>query len=215
MSKQFTIHSSNGSKLGQIDLDEAVFGVDPNVHVMHLALRRQLSNARTGSANCKTRAEVRGGGKKPWKQKGTGRARAGSLRSPLFVGGGVIFGPKPRDYSFSMPAKARRLALKSALSARAEEMKVVKDFSELEVPKTKELLKAIKALEVTGKVLIIADTKAAENQHLELSARNLPNVKVILPSNINVKDILEAESILITESAVNEITERLSKNESK
>ena len=112
MSKE--ILSTNGEKLGEITLNEAVFGVEPNLHVMHLALRRQLNNARQGSASCKTRAEVSGGGKKPWKQKGTGRARAGSLRSPLFAGGGVIFGPKPRSYAFNMPQKARKLALKSA-----------------------------------------------------------------------------------------------------
>jgi len=105
MQKQLTIHSSNGANLGQIDLDDNVFGIEPNIHVMHLALKRQLCNARAGTASTKTRAEVRGGGKKPWKQKGTGRARAGSLRSPLFVGGGVIFGPKPRNYSISMPDK--------------------------------------------------------------------------------------------------------------
>ena len=154
MSKE--ILSTNGEKLGEITLSEAVFGVEPNLHVMHLALRRQLNNARQGSASCKTRAEVSGGGKKPWKQKGTGRARAGSLRSPLFAGGGVIFGPKPRSYAFNMPQKARQLALKSALSAR-----------------------------------------------------NIPSVKVILPSNLNVKDLLEADFVVMTESAVNVITERL------
>lgn len=211
MTKQITIHSSNGSQVGKIDLDENVFGVEPNVHVMHLALRRQLNNARIGSANTKTRAEVRGGGKKPWKQKGTGRARAGSLRSPLFAGGGVIFGPKPRDYSFSMPVKARRLALRSALSSKTEDFKVIKDFSELSQPKTKEFVKILEAIEVKGKILIIAALKTPENQHLELAARNLPNVKLILPSNINVKDILEADSILVTESAINEITERLNR----
>lgn len=211
MSKQLTIHSSNGSQLGQIDLEDNVFGVEPNIHLMHLALRRQLSNARAGSANTKTRSEVRGGGKKPWKQKGTGRARAGSLRSPLFAGGGVIFGPKPRDYSFKIPVKARRVALKSALSSRIEDMVVVKDFSEVSQPKTKEFVKALDSLKVSGKILIIADVKQAENQHLELAARNLPNVRLILPSNINVKDILEADSIVITEAAINEITERLMK----
>ena len=178
---------------------------------MHLALRRQLNNARSGSASSKTRAEVRGGGKKPWKQKGTGRARAGSLRSPLFAGGGVIFGPKPRDYSFSIPAKARRVALKSALSSRTDDIIVVKDFSELTQPKTKEFVKILENLKVSGKTLIIAELANAENQHLELAARNLPNVRIILPSNINVKDILEADSILITESAIKEITERLMK----
>ena len=211
MSKQLTLHSSNGTQLGQIDLNDNVFGIEPNIHVMHLALRRQLCNARAGTASAKTRAEVRGGGKKPWRQKGTGRARAGSIRSPLFAGGGVIFGPKPRDYSISMPVKARRLALKSALSARTNDLFVIKDFSSLEQPRTKELVKVFESLKVSGKVLIIAEAVNAENQHLELAARNLPYVKLILPTNINVKDILEADNIIITELAINEITERLIK----
>lgn len=207
MSKE--ILSTNGEKLGEITLNENVFGVEPNLHVMHLALRRQLNNARQGSACAKTRAEVSGGGKKPWKQKGTGRARAGSLRSPLFAGGGVIFGPKPRSYAFNMPQKARQLAIKSALSARSEQMIVVKDFSAITEPKTKLMVSALKSLNVTGKILIVADVKAEENKNLELSARNIPSVKIILPSNLNVKDLLEADSVVITESAVNDITERL------
>ncbi len=211
MSKEISLLSTNGKSLGQIALDENVFGVEPNIHVMHLALRRQLNNARQGSACAKTRAEVSGGGKKPWKQKGTGRARAGSLRSPLFAGGGVIFGPKPRDYSFSMPQKARRLALRSALSARFEQTVVVKDFSEIKEAKTKLMVEALKSLKLEGKILIIADTKAAENQNLELAARNIPSVKIILPSNLNVKDLLEANNVVITEAAINEITERLLK----
>lgn len=207
MSKE--ILSTNGEKLGEITLNENVFGVEPNLHVMHLALRRQLNNARQGSACAKTRAEVSGGGKKPWKQKGTGRARAGSLRSPLFAGGGVIFGPKPRSYAFNMPQKARQLAIKSALSARSEQMVVVKDFSAITEPKTKLMVSALKSLNVTGKILIVADVKAEENKNLELAARNIPSVKIILPSNLNVKDLLEADSVVITESAVNDITERL------
>ena len=207
MSKE--ILNTNGEKLGEITLNENVFGVEPNLHVMHLALRRQLNNARQGSACAKTRAEVSGGGRKPWKQKGTGRARAGSLRSPLFAGGGVVFGPKPRDYSFNMPQKARKLALKSALSARQDQLVVVKDFSTITEPKTKLMVSALKSLNVSGKTLIVADTKAAENNYLELAARNIPSVKLILPSNLNVKDLLEADSVIITESAVNEITERL------
>jgi len=202
------ILSTSGEKLGAISLNESVFGVEPNLHVMHLALRRQLNNARQGSACAKTRAEVRGGGRKPWKQKGTGRARAGSLRSPLFAGGGVSFGPKPRDYSFSMPQKARQLALKSALSARNEQIVVVKDLSIAE-PKTKLMVSVLDSLKVAGKILIIADVKAAENTNLNLAARNIPSVKLLLPSNLNVKDLLEADSVVITESAVNEITERL------
>lgn len=205
------ILSTTGEKLGEIILAKEVFGVEPNIHVMHLALRRQLNNGRQGSASAKTRAEVSGGGKKPWKQKGTGRARAGSLRSPLFVGGGVIFGPKPRDFSFSMPQKARKLALKSALSSRQEQLVIVKDFSSLTEPKTKLMASAIKSLKLNGKILIVADLKAAENQNLELAARNIPSVKLLLPSNLNVKDLLEADNVVITEAAVNEITERLSK----
>ena len=207
MSKE--ILSTNGEKLGEITLNENVFGVEPNLHVMHLALRRQLNNARQGSACAKTRAEVSGGGKKPWKQKGTGRARAGSLRSPLFAGGGVIFGPKPRSYAFNMPQKARQLAIKSALSARSEQMVVVKDFSAITEPKSKLMVSALKSLNVTGLILIVADVKAEENKNLELSARNIPSVKIILPSNLNVKYLLEADSFVITVSAVNDITERL------
>ena len=207
MSKQ--ILSTKGEKLGEITLNEQVFGVEPNLHVMHLALRRQLNNARQGSACAKTRAEVSGGGKKPWKQKGTGRARAGSLRSPLFAGGGVVFGPKPRSFAFDMPKKARQVALRSALSSRVDSMVVVKDFSLIDAPKTKLMAEVLKSLNVAGKVLVIADVKAPENKYLELAARNIPSVKMILPSNINVKDILEADFVVITESAVNEITERL------
>ncbi|MCQ2789754.1 MAG: 50S ribosomal protein L4 [bacterium] len=209
MSKEQKILSATGKEAGTIALNEAVFAVEPNLHLMHLALRRQLNNARQGSACTKTRAEVSGGGKKPWKQKGTGRARAGSLRSPLFAGGGVVFGPKPRSYAFSIPQKARKVALKSALSARSEQLVVVKDFSEIKEPKTKLMVKALASLKVSGKVLIIADTKAAENQYLELAARNIPSVKMLLPTNLNVKDLLEADFVVMTESAVNDITERL------
>ena len=207
MSKQ--ILSTNGEKLGEITLNEAVFGVEPNLHVMHLALRRQLNNARQGSANCKTRSEVSGGGRKPWKQKGTGRARAGSTRSPLFAGGGVIFGPKPRNYDLAMPQKARKLALKSALSAREAQLVVVKDFSAISEPKTKLLTASLKSLQVSGKVLLIADTNLDENKNLLLAGRNIPTLKMILPSNLNVKDLLEADFVVITESAINDITERL------
>ncbi len=203
------ILSTNGKSVGEIALSKEVFEVEPNLHLMHLALRRQLNNARQGSACAKTRAEVSGGGRKPWKQKGTGRARAGSLRSPLFAGGGVIFGPKPRDYSFAMPQKMRKAALRSALSAIVEKLVVVKDFSEIKEAKTKEMVQALNALKVSGKILIVADTKSAENQYLELSSRNIPSVRLILPSNLNVKDLLEADSVIMTEAAVNDVTERL------
>src|SRR5574344_384946 len=181
MSKE--ILSTNGEKLGEITLEKSVFGVEPNLHVMHLALRRQLNNARQGSSRAKTRAEA--------------------------AGGGVIFGPKPRSYSFSMPQKARQLAIKSALSAREAQIVIVKDFSTIKEPKTKLMVSALKSLNVNGKVLIVANTKAEENANLELSARNIPSVRLILPSNLNVKDLLEADFVVMTESAVNEITERL------
>ncbi len=208
---QKTLLNIQGSQIGEMNLDDKVFNVEPNINVMHLALKRQLNNARQGSANSKTRSEVSGGGRKPWKQKGTGRARAGSIRSPLFAGGGVSFGPKPRSYEITLPSKARKLALKSALSAKLEVMTVIKDFSELSEVKTKAMAKILSDVKATGKILIIADLKAEENKNLALSARNLASVKLLLPSNLNVKDLVEADSILITENAVNEITERLVK----
>ena len=147
---QKTLLNIQGSQIGEMNLDDKVFAVEPNIHVMHLALKRQLNNARQGSANSKTRAEVSGGGRKPWKQKGTGRARAGSIRSPLFAGGGVSFGPKPRDYATNLPQKARKLALKSALSAKLEAVTVVKDLSELTEPKTKAMAKILSDIKVSG-----------------------------------------------------------------
>ena len=209
--KTVKILSTQGSELGQMNLEGSVFGVEPNVHVMYLALKRQLNNARAGLACAKTRAEVSGGGKKPWKQKGTGRARAGSLRSPLFRGGGVIFGPKPRSYETALPQKARKLALKSALSAKLDIIKVVKDFSEISEAKTKVMAKVLKDLNAQGKILIIADLTADENKNLVLSARNIPSVKLLLPSNLNVKDLVDADTIIATEAAINSITERLAK----
>ena len=211
MTQTVKLLNTKGSELGDLSLNDEVFGVEPNIHVMHLALKRQLNNARQGSHNTKTRAEVSGGGRKPWKQKGTGRARAGSIRSPLFAGGGVSFGPKPRDYATNLPQKARKLALRSALSAKLEVMTVVKDFSELSEVKTKAVAKILSDLKVSGKVLIIADLKAEENKNLEKSARNIASVKLLYPSNLNVKDLIEANSIVITENAINEITERLAK----
>jgi len=211
MTQTVKLLNTKGSELGEINLDDKVFGVEPNIHVMHLALKRQLNNARQGSHNTKTRAEVSGGGRKPWKQKGTGRARAGSIRSPLFAGGGVSFGPKPRSYETNLPQKARKLALRSALSAKLEAMTVVKDFSELSEVKTKAMAKILSDLKVSGKILIIADLKAEENKNLEMSARNIASVKLLYPANLNVKDLIEADSIVTTENAINEITERLAK----
>ena len=209
--KTVKVLSTQGSQLGEMELKGSVFNVEPNTHVMYLALKRQLNNARAGLASAKTRAEVSGGGRKPWKQKGTGRARAGSSRSPLFRGGGVIFGPKPRSYETALPQKARKLALKSALSAKLDIITVVKDFSEIKEAKTKAMVKVLNDLSAKGKILIIADIASDENRNLVLSARNIPSVKLLLPTNLNVKDLVEADTIIATESAVNLITERLEK----
>lgn len=198
-----------GKKVGDIELAESIFGVEVNTDVMHEVVVNYLANQRQGTGSTKTRSEVTGGGKKPWKQKGTGRARAGSLRSPLFAGGGVIFGPKPRSFEINMPQKARKLALKSALSAREEQLVVVKDFSAITEPKTKLMAGIIKSLNLAGKILVIADTTAEENKYLSLAAGNIPSVKLLLPSNLNVKDLLEADFVVMTEKAVNDVTERL------
>ena len=182
-----------------INLNEDVFGIKPNTHVMHLAVVRQLANARVGTASTLTRAEVKGGGKKPWKQKGTGRARAGSIRSPLWKGGGVIFGPKPRDYEKDMPKKVRKLALKSALSSEVTKV-VVLGEDMVSSHKTSEFLKLLKNLDLekVKKVLLIV----GDNDNVRLSARNLPNVKVVYPSNVGVYDLVNSNHILVSESSL-------------
>lgn len=209
MAITLTQYSKDGKPAGDVEVSESVFGIEPNTHVLYLAVRRELANGRAGTANTKTRSEVRGGGRKPWKQKGTGRARAGSIRSPLWVGGGVTFGPQPRDYSFDLPKKVRALALRSSLSASRSKFRVLEDFSFLATPKTKEMAALLNGLELNGKkVVILADYKADENQNLKLSARNLPNVKLRLPHNLSVKDLLEADAVLVTKAALQEINER-------
>lgn len=212
-----------GKAVGEVTLDDSIFGLEPNVHVMHAALHRQLANARSGSANSKTRAEVRGGGRKPWRQKGTGRARAGSIRSPLWNGGGVIFGPKPRDYSQSLPKKVRQLAMRSALAARKDEFYVVQNFDGLfdkapksgdepgttEQPKTKRFFTVLKDLGLNDKcVLVLLDSGVPGSLQITKAARNLPNVHVLNISNLNVKDIMQAEVVLTTERTVELINQR-------
>jgi large subunit ribosomal protein L4 len=200
-----------GKKVGEVSLAENVFAIEPNEHVVHQALVRQLANARSGSANTKTRAEVSGGGRKPWRQKGTGRARAGSIRSPLWEGGGVTFGPKPRDYSISMPKKARELALKSVLSDKKANLVVVKDLTELKAAKTKEFATILKNLELSGKkVLVVLDYSCDGSCKVELAARNIQDLRVIQVSNLNVKDVLWAEAILTNESTLETINKRFS-----
>ncbi|MBZ0186818.1 MAG: 50S ribosomal protein L4, partial [Candidatus Obscuribacterales bacterium] len=185
-----------GKKVGDFELEDTVFGIEPAKGPLHTALLRQLANARSGAANCKTRAEVRGGGAKPWRQKGTGRARAGSSRSPLWRTGGVIFGPKPRSYNQSMPKKMRQLAVRSALSARKDELVVVKDFEAIKEPKTKAFAAVLKELALEGKkVLLVLDFACDNCKTVQLAARNVKGVKVIYASNLNVKDLLEYDAI--------------------
>ena len=190
------IKKSDGAKSGTIELDENIFGIEPNIAVMHQVVNAQLATKRSGTHSTKTRAEVRGGGAKPWKQKGTGRARAGSSRIPHWRGGGIALGPKPRDYSQRTPKKMKRLALRSALSDRAQSNSVyVVDAWEFETPSTKAAKTALEAIGAEGKVLIVTN---AEDANTEKSFRNLSNVNVLSSDQLNVFDILVSDSIVFT-----------------
>ncbi len=196
-----------GESAGKASLDLKTAKEENARHIVHRALVRQLANARQGTVSTKTRAEVRGGGRKPWRQKGTGRARAGSIRSPLWRGGGVIFGPKPRDYSLKMNRKERRLALRTALISRSEDLIVVKEFAEqLPRPKTKSFMEAVErwGIEAGQKVLLIV---AEKNENVYLSVRNIATVKLILADSLNVYDLLNADKIVSTEAAIAKIQE--------
>ena len=192
------IKKSDGAKSGTVELDENIFGIEPNVAVMHQVVNAQLATKRSGTHSTKTRAEVRGGGAKPWKQKGTGRARAGSSRIPHWRGGGIALGPKPRDYSQRTPKKMKRLALRSALSDRASSNSVyVVDAWEFETPSTKAAKTALEAIGAEGKVLIITDL---QDENTEKSFRNLSNVNVLSSDQLNVFDILVSDSIVFTKN---------------
>jgi large subunit ribosomal protein L4 len=196
-----------GNEAGSATIELAVAREENAVHIVHRALIRQTNNARQGTACAKTRAEVRGGGRKPWKQKGTGRARAGSIRSPLWRGGGVIFGPKPKDYNMKMNRKERRLALRTAVMSRIDDTIVVQDFAtNLAQPKTKEFVQAMArwGVEAGSKVLIIV---AAVEDNTLLSIRNIGNVKMISASGLNVFDLLNADQIVATAEAIAKIQE--------
>jgi len=194
-----------GASQGELELPETVFSVIPHATVMHQALLRQLANARQGTHDSKTRTEVSGGGRKPYRQKGTGRARQGSIRAPHYAGGGVVFGPTPRDHSLQMPRKQRRLALRSALSVKAAESQItVLDRIELEEPKTKVVTGFLQALEAGRRVLVVL---GSHHDALEMSARNLPEVRVILAGNISVRDLLTADTVVMTRDAVEHIAE--------
>jgi large subunit ribosomal protein L4 len=194
-----------GGSQGELELPKTVFSVVPHTTVMHQALLRQLANARQGTHDSKTRTEVSGGGRKPYRQKGTGRARQGSIRAPHYSGGGVVFGPTPRDHSLAMPRKQRRLALRSALSVKAAESQItVLDRVELEEPRTKAVTEFLQALDAGRRVLLVL---GSHHDALELSARNLPEVRVILAGNISVRDLLTADTVVMTRDAVEHIAE--------
>jgi large subunit ribosomal protein L4 len=196
----------NAKEVGEIELSQEIFGVEIHPTLMHQAMVMQLANQRLGTAATKTRAMVRGGGKKPWRQKGTGRARAGTIRSPLWVGGGVVFGPHPRKYVKKMPRKARRLALKSALSAKmvASELRIL-DSLQFEAPKTKQVLEVLKAFELEGKKALFISREYSEN--VEKSTRNLKGVKAITSMGLNIVDLLHHDAIFLTKDAVTQIEE--------
>ena len=203
-----SVYNMTGAQTGEIELNDDVFGVEVNEAVMHQAVVMQLASRRLGTASTKTRGLVRGGGRKPWRQKGTGRARSGSTRSPIWVGGGVVFGPLPRSYAFSMPRKARRLAIRSALSAKvkAGELMVMEDIAIAE-PKTKTVINMHDSLKVgDDKALIIM---ASLDENVEKSSRNIPGVKSITSMGLNVYDILYHDKVLITKDAVSKIEEVL------
>tara|TARA_B100001142_G_scaffold316227_1_gene355726 strand:+ start:120 stop:776 length:657 start_codon:yes stop_codon:yes gene_type:complete len=198
------VRDLTGSKTGTIDLDPKTFGLDPNVAVMHQVVTAQLAARRSGTQSTKTRAEVRGGGAKPWRQKGTGRARHGSIRSPQWRGGGVALGPKPRDYSQKTPKKMVRLALKSALSDRAasERVVVVNEWN-FELPKTKAAVTALDALDVKGRVLIVVDQNDSNTWK---SFANLDRVHVISPGELNAYDVLVNDWVVFTKSTLPDTT---------
>ena len=201
------VRNWQGEEVGQETLELKQASESTAAHIVHRALVRQQNNSRQGTASTKTRAEVRGGGRKPWRQKGTGRARAGSSRSPLWKGGGVIFGPKPRSYAVKMNRKERRLALSTAFQSRIDDLVIVEEFADnLSRPKTKELMSALERWGVIpgDKVLLITKEKA---ENVYLSARNIEKVKLISSSNLNVFDILHADKIVATHSAISHIKE--------
>jgi len=201
------VYNVDGSQVGEIELNDSVFGIEPNVYVLHDAVVMQQASLRQGTHKVKGRSEVRGGGRKPWKQKGTGRARQGSTRSPQWKGGGTVFGPTPRSYSYKLPRKVRRLAIRSALSSKVKENEiVVLDQLSLEQPKTKQMVGILNKLNVERKALIVA---ADYNDNVALSARNIPGVKFVAADGINVLDVLVYDKLIITKDAVAKVEEVL------
>ncbi len=199
-----TVYNKEGNAVGSMELNDAVFGVEVNEHLMHMAVVSQLANKRQGTQSAKTRAEVSGGGIKPWRQKGTGHARQGSIRAPQWRGGGVVFAPKPRDYSFKMNRKEKALALKSALTTRVQEQKIfVIDSLTFDEYKTKQMKAVLDALKVEKALVVLGE----KDEKVAVSARNLPSVRTSLSGSMNVYDILKYENLVITRDAVAKIEE--------
>ncbi|MDD3654321.1 MAG: 50S ribosomal protein L4 [Desulfotomaculaceae bacterium] len=199
-----TLYNINGEQVGELSLRDDVFGVEVRKTVLHDAVLMQLARRRQGTHDTKTRAEVSGGGRKPWRQKGTGRARHGTTRSPIWRSGGIVFGPHPRDYQFCLPKKVRKLALKSALSAKVNSGDIlVLDKLDLKQPKTRDMVKILNNLKVNGALLVTADI----DRVVEKSARNIPNVKPVHAGEINVYDILAHNKLVITREAVARVEE--------
>ncbi|WLT00026.1 50S ribosomal protein L4 [Lactobacillus helsingborgensis] len=197
----FKVIDQKGKDAGEVTLNDEVFGIKPNESVVFDAIIRQRAGKRQGTSKVKNRSAVRGGGKKPWKQKGTGRARQGSIRSPQWRGGGVVFGPTPRSYAYSMPRKQRRLAIKSVLSQKLlDEDLIVLDQLTMSAPKTKEFKSLLDSLKIEGKVLVVSDDK-----NVQLSAKNLPNVKVITANGLNVEDVVDYDKLVLTKEAIEKI----------
>lgn len=202
-----TMFKQDGSNAGEIELKDAIFGIEPNEGVIFDAVIMQRASLRQGTHAVKNRSAVSGGGRKPWRQKGTGRARQGSTRSPQWVGGGTVFGPTPRSYSYKLPKKVRRLALQSVLSQKvAEDSFIVVEGLSFEGPKTKEFKEVLNNLKLEQKVLLVLE---AENDNTYLSARNLANVKVIDDKNLNVLDLVNYDKVLITKQALSTVEEAL------
>jgi LSU ribosomal protein L4P len=198
------VFNMSGSEVGSIDLNDDIFAVEVNEHVMHQAVVQYLANQRQGTQSALTRAEVRGGGRKPWRQKGTGRARQGSIRAPQWTGGGVVFAPKPRDYSFKLNKKVKRLALKSALTSKVNEGSfVVIDELSFKEAKTKEFAAVLKNVNVDKALVVLEDG----NKNAVLSARNIPSVKTASVNTINVYDIIKYDSMVVTKAAVEKMQE--------
>ena len=199
-----TVYNMEGVEVGTMELNDAVFGVEVNEHLVHLAVVRQLANNRQGTQKAKTRSEVSGGGRKPWRQKGTGHARQGSTRAPHWTGGGVVFAPVPRDYEVKMNKKERRAALKSALTSKVQDNKfvVVENLALAEI-KTKEMQKALTALKAEKALVVTADN----DKNIVLSARNIADVKTATPSTINVYDVMKYNTIVVAKEAVATIEE--------